>query len=376
MKRSHTVIKKSIELTRKLIGTKNAIRLKTVVSIVRRPIYKVSIRKKIVSLASEIRIAPPFYSLDYNPWNNSFKKMMLQSNESRFLEMIYEFYKNPLKLCKMHDLSGDGPVVVCALKNELTRLHEFYRHYRSLGVKDFIMIDNNSSDGTLDFLINQSDTAVFFTDRTYNSKRKTGWINKAISYYGIEQWYVIVDADEFLVYPEMSDISIIEYVKELKARKIYSVKTLMLEMYPNAPFFDDLRSPENFVSEYCYFDIDGKLHERLFDARDNNYRWKVSLLYYDGNRFVTGSHDFYPFNEYIECRWGGIVLHYKFLSDEKKKIKKIVNEGMYANNSSLYKKYKAVFDEKPDLNPYYDGSRKWEGAESFKYFKFIEQLTK
>ena len=43
----------------------------------------------------------------------------------------------------------------------------FLSHYRSLGVKRFVFIDDNSNDGTREFLFEQSDCMVLGSSYTY-----------------------------------------------------------------------------------------------------------------------------------------------------------------------------------------------------------------
>ena len=81
----------------------------------------------------------------------------------------------------------------------------FLDYYRKLGVTKFIFIDNNSHDGSLEFLLQQPDCYVFWTNDSYNqSGHGLTWLNYLINQSGIlhdSQWYIIADVDEFLVYP-------------------------------------------------------------------------------------------------------------------------------------------------------------------------------
>lgn len=349
--------------------------IKRIVSIVSHPIKKAGYYKKLKHYSEEISVLPEFKSTDYLLWKRSFKELVAMSNEERFMDMIDEFYHESLTLLKEHCFKHDDIIVVCLLKNEIYRVREFVKHYRSLGVDGFIFIDNGSEDGTVEFLTSQQDVALLKTDTTYNSVRKTAWINKVISYYGLNRWYLIPDSDEFFVYPEMDEMNIHEYLDKIMKKGIFSVKTMMLEMYPNAPFFDTKCDPGDFRATYIYFDPDTHFHQRLFGYKEKSYRPKPTALFYDGNRFALGSHEYYPFIENSNSGFGGIVLHYKFLPNERNKIEKIVESGTYANNSSLYKLYKKKFDENVKFNAYFDESLEWKGTESFNYFPFIKKLS-
>src|SRR5437763_5540659 len=43
-------------------------------------------------------------------------------------------------------------LLVCCMRNELTRMPAFLAHYRRLGVKHFLVVDNQSTDGLQDYL--------------------------------------------------------------------------------------------------------------------------------------------------------------------------------------------------------------------------------
>ena len=81
----------------------------------------------------------------------------------------------------------------------------------------------------------REDVKLYKITEIYNSRRKIAWINKAIFYNRIYQWYLMPDSDEFFVYPEIDEISFPEYVSRLK-KNISIVKAMMLEMYPKGSF--------------------------------------------------------------------------------------------------------------------------------------------
>lgn len=46
-------------------------------------------------------------------------------------------------------------------RNEGNRLIPFLRHYRKLGVTSFFVVDDQSTDGTLDLLLSEPDVRAF-----------------------------------------------------------------------------------------------------------------------------------------------------------------------------------------------------------------------
>ena len=55
---------------------------------------------------------------------------------------------------------SEGVTLLSRVKNEAFFMRPFLSHYRSLGVKRFVFIDDNSNDGTREFLFEQSDCMV------------------------------------------------------------------------------------------------------------------------------------------------------------------------------------------------------------------------
>ena len=62
---------------------------------------------------------------------------------------------------------SDGVTLFSKVKNEAFFMGPFLSHYRGLGVKRFIFIDDNSNDGTREFLFEQPDCMVLGSSYTY-----------------------------------------------------------------------------------------------------------------------------------------------------------------------------------------------------------------
>src|SRR5690349_8804254 len=88
------------------------------------------------------------------------------------------------------------------MKNESLRVPYFLRYYRRLGVKRFFIIDNDSDDGMTEYLLQQSDCAVFHTKGSYaHSRAGLAWLNPLMDRFGADRWVILADADELFVYP-------------------------------------------------------------------------------------------------------------------------------------------------------------------------------
>src|SRR5262249_47188260 len=88
------------------------------------------------------------------------------------------------------------------VRNEILRLPRTFDHYRNIGVARFLVVDNGSTDGSREFLLDQPDCHVFVT---HNSYAEAGcgveWLHSLLDEYGMNRWCLVVDADEWFIYP-------------------------------------------------------------------------------------------------------------------------------------------------------------------------------
>ena len=87
-------------------------------------------------------------------------------------------------------------------RNERLRLPAFLDHYRRLGIDRFFIVDNDSTDGSAEYLSGHPDIHVFrTTGRFREAGGGTDWLNAILKEFGVGSWCVTVDIDEWLVYP-------------------------------------------------------------------------------------------------------------------------------------------------------------------------------
>ena len=87
-----------------------------------------------------------------------------------------------------------------SLPDDIYKIKVFMEHYRQLGVEAFIFLDNNSGDGTKEFLCQQEDVILYTSDQQYSSARRVAWINRLLAIYGQDRWCLVVDSDELVTY--------------------------------------------------------------------------------------------------------------------------------------------------------------------------------
>ncbi|HEX7761340.1 MAG TPA: glycosyltransferase family 2 protein [Caulobacteraceae bacterium] len=134
-------------------------------------------------------------------------------------------------------LTGPEPRVITPVRDELALLPHFLRHHRQLGLAHFIMIDNGSVDGTTQYLLEQPDCAVFYTEESFRDAAfGMDWVNRILADERYEGWLIYLDADEHLAYRAMESTPIAAFLAHLGEEGADTVFGAMIDMYPDGDF--------------------------------------------------------------------------------------------------------------------------------------------
>ena len=183
---------------------------------------------------------------------------------------------NDLRVVAGNDVDPSGFTLLAILRNEMYFLPKFLAHYRGLGVRRFVFLNDRSDDGSREYLFKQSDTVVVESDRAYGdqveiAKNRSGtgsntrilylWRSLLHDMFARERWALQVDLDEFVLLPDGMNFP--EFASRLEEQKARNVWGVMLDVYPRdfrayAELADSSRLDE---SAKWYFD--GERHLRL-----------------------------------------------------------------------------------------------------------------
>lgn len=310
--------------------------------------------------------------LEIKKWRKAFLNFLcIEKNKSSDYpdrwNIIEGFARSDItKIKKIRDKRYiEDPIVICVVLNELERMKVFLDHYRKMGIKMFAFLDNGSSDGTIEYLKKQADVELFQTKNPFKSKIKIGWINRIISYYGTNHWYLVVDADELLVWQNIEEGCIQNVIKYFNENNITRARALMIDMYPQEVMLNTNASFEHAYSESRFFDyntyyhrkenslylISGGPRKRMFGI--DAWLTKYPLFRLAEEEIMCNPHTIYPYNnKKVPCYLA--ILHYKFLTrNDKQKMQKYARKGNYACDSAEYKLYVKKLREKADNFKFY-----------------------
>ncbi|HSH90004.1 MAG TPA: glycosyltransferase family 2 protein [Ramlibacter sp.] len=158
---------------------------------------------------------------------------------------------------------SSGVAAFSVVRNEMYFLPHLLRHYRALGISDFWFLDDRSTDGTREYLLQQADCGVLQADRAFGEMvgdQRFGIVARTLVPQAFlrNRWVLTLDADEFLVLPSQHAL-IEDLAKALDAAGLRSARALMLDFFPltlrDIPESDDGRGPFELCRHFDAFSV-------------------------------------------------------------------------------------------------------------------------
>ncbi|WP_050527513.1 glycosyltransferase family 2 protein [Pseudorhodobacter aquimaris] len=263
------------------------------------------------------------------------------------------------------------------LRNERARLPYFLKYYRGLGVNHFLIVDNESDDGSHDYLKAQPDVSLWRSAHSYKRARfGVDWLNWLQMRYGHGHWTLVVDPDEFFIYPFCDTRPLRALTDWLDASSIKAFSAMLLDMYPKGPintqaytegqnpfeilqWFDSGNYTISRNKDFGNLWIQGGPRARVFfpDAPERAPALnKIPLVKWHWRyAYASSTHTLLPRGlNLVYDEWGGekasgCLLHAKFLDSFATKAEEEMTRRQHYANSHEYTAYKAALEDNPDL---------------------------
>ena len=277
------------------------------------------------------------------------------------------------------------------MRNEMLRLPFFLKYYRGLGVGHFLIVVNDSTDGTEQYLTSQPDVSVWTTSHSY---RDTGfgrdWSTYLLMRYGHGHWCLTLDSDEILVFDGSKVHGLPALSAHLDALGQPAFGALMLEPYPKGPVAAAKYMPgDDPMQVLTWFDADGYhstrqdplrnlwlqggVRERVFFAKDPARGPTLNKLplvkWHRKYAYVNSTHSMQPramnllYDGPGDSRPCGVLLHSKFLSDAVERAHEDLARRQHFHNPDAFVDYNTALSANPDL--WSDSSVKYIGPQQF-----------
>lgn len=262
-------------------------------------------------------------------------------------------------------------------RDEHIRLPYFLDYYRDLGVSHFLMVDNNSVDGGREYLADQPDVSVWTTKSSYKRANfGVDWLNWLQGQYGHGHWTLVVDPDEFFVYPFCDTRPLQALTDWLDASSIKSFSAMLLDMYPKGPLdAQPYQAGQDPMEIAHWFDagnysitrnkrfgnlwIQGGPRSRVFfpDQPEKAPALnKIPLVNWDRRyTYISSTHTLLPRGlNLVYDEWGGekasgVLLHAKFLDTFPVKAAEELTRKQHYAASVEYKAYAENLQSNQDL---------------------------
>ena len=256
--------------------------------------------------------------------------------------------------------ANENPVLICLFKDFENFIDRWMAHYISAGAKNFVFINNGSTDNSLERIeshINKDISIdIWDVNIAYDCFRSCGWKQQLLEYYGTNRWYLVVDSDELFTIGKTFIID--EYINALESEQQTASKSLMLDVYSKKSLFSTGDEDFHLVDSYgykkefgkCYgYRVYGGPRQRLFGTRSSLQ--KISLFKYSGDEIMINDHFMYPWSV-NKASMSSVLLHYKFISGDITKYNSFIKSGVHWNNSSEYKRYMDVYNNDENITFY------------------------
>jgi glycosyltransferase involved in cell wall biosynthesis len=271
---------------------------------------------------------------------------------------------------------ADDVIVISVMRNGEVWLESFLAHHRRMGIRNFVILDNGSSDRSIEILSKQPDVTLLRTYAPYHAYENTMKRYLARRYCR-DRWCLCLDVDELFDFPRSATMPLSDLVGYLNNKGFNAVITQMLDMFRDGPISEVMNDPEKDLrTQNPFYDISnitsssytfgqlsnpaimmhhGGIRKTIFGT--NNGLTKVSFFLMDAKLkpFVLWHHALNARLADISC----VLLHFPFVSSFYAKVVEAAESGRYGYlTTDEYTSYLSGLQKLPQLNLKLESAKK------------------
>jgi hypothetical protein len=263
------------------------------------------------------------------------------------------------------------------VKNGGFYIESFIRHHLAMGVRHIFLLDNGSSDRTLEIARAFSCVSGFRTDLPVGKYQK---VLKRVfaATVGGTSWCLDLDIDELFDYPARTSVSLTSLISYLNQHRFTAVVTQMLDMFPERPLSDlDSTVEADLKGVYRQYNLQAIRRETYLGSKlgkeygaRNRFMPEAETpdLFFGGIRkqfygldcLLTkhalfrqaGGLDVFPHVHFVDNAFiadvTGVLLHYKFTANAAQLATQ--NAKAFDANSSGYNDFLSALSADPELS--------------------------
>ena len=258
-------------------------------------------------------------------------------------------------------LARDEMLVTLLVRNGASQIDSYINHHRRLGACHFVIIDNGSTDGTLEAAKQHSQVSVFATRLSFAK-----WKNLLKTWsgyrFGGAGWNLVADIDERFEHPYSDKLPLREFLRYLNAHNYNAVRAYMLDLVPLGPESRWPTSGEELEQDCRWYSIEditwrpakrtegmealGGIRKTIFGANPNLSKLPLTNWSSGARPELFSAH---------KCRTArvadmtALLRHLKFDRDFRAYCLDAVARRCYYNESSEYHQYLSVLDDVEDF---------------------------
>ena len=263
-------------------------------------------------------------------------------------------------------------IVLVVVRDGRPYVGSFVEHYRSLGAKHLVFLDNGSTDGTVEALCGYDDVTVFRT--TLPFKRYGLSMRKyLVERFGRGHWTLNVDVDELFAYPYSDVVGLRALLGYLNENSYTAVVASVLDMFPEEPLSDVVAGEDEPLRElHRFYDLSEVYEEAYGSVGDvgnvlanpdvpilrggirralfgmNSLLIKHPLIFLDGSLKPVDLSEHWVGDARL-ADFTGVLLHYKLLNGLYAAVRREVESRNYPNRWGKYDRYLKVLEAAPSL---------------------------